>query len=86
MDNAKSKQKAEKLEEYKYDKDYDSENNGKRELGEYINHAGRLLLNHGYLENAIKTENKMFLDNSTVKDILDKIWYGTDQFDFRTVS
>lgn len=86
MDNAKSKQKAEQLEEYRHDKDYDSGNNGQRELGEYINHAGRLLLNHGYLENAIKTENKMFLDNNTVKDILDKIWYGTDQFDFCTVS
>lgn len=68
----------------KYNKHY-SKNNGKRELGDYINHAGQLLLSRGYLETAIKTENKMFFDDSIVKDILNTMWYGTDQFDFRTV-
>ncbi|XP_071146988.1 uncharacterized protein [Mytilus edulis] len=68
----------------KYNKHY-SKNNGKRELGDYINHAGQLLLSRGYLETAIKTENKMFFDDSIVKDILNTMWYGTDQFDFRTI-
>ncbi|CAG2200765.1 MIB [Mytilus edulis] len=48
----------------------------KNELGESVNHAGRLLVNHGYLEDAIKTENKAFLDNKTVTDILNTMWYG----------
>lgn len=64
----------------------DSENKEEKELGEYINHAGRLLLNHGYIKDAIKTENKTFLDNSTVKGILNEMWYGTEKLDTRTVS
>lgn len=55
-------------------------------MGEHINHAGRLLLNHGYIEDAIKTHNKTFLDNTTVKDILNGMWYGTEKIDSRTVS
>lgn len=63
----------------------DSENEEEKELGEYINHAGRLLLNHGYIEDAIKTQNKTFLDNNTVKNILNEMWYGTEKLDSRTV-
>ncbi|VDI32559.1 Hypothetical predicted protein [Mytilus galloprovincialis] len=55
------------------------------ELGESINHAGRLLVNHGYLEDAIKTKNKAFLDNKTVTDILNKMWYGEEKSFFRKV-
>ncbi|VDI71795.1 Hypothetical predicted protein [Mytilus galloprovincialis] len=49
------------------------------ELGEPIGHTSRLLLNHGYLENAIKTQNKTFLDNITVKKVLNKMWYGEEE-------
>ncbi|XP_052082909.1 uncharacterized protein LOC127720374 [Mytilus californianus] len=56
-----------------------------QELGEYINHAGRLLLNHGYIEDAIKTQNKTYLDNTSVKDILNEMWYGTEKLDSRTI-
>ncbi|XP_071147662.1 uncharacterized protein [Mytilus edulis] len=63
----------------------DSENEEEKELGEYINHAGRLLLNHGYIEDAIKTQNKTFLDNNTVKNILNEMWYGTEKLDSRTI-
>lgn len=55
------------------------------ELGESVNHAGRLLVNHGYLKDAIKTENKAFLDNKTVTDILNTMWYGEDKSLFRQV-
>ncbi|CAG2190226.1 TRPM2 [Mytilus edulis] len=55
------------------------------ELGESVNHAGRLLVNHGYLEDAIKTKNKAFLDNKTVTDILNKMWYGEEKSSFRKV-
>ncbi|XP_063448007.1 transient receptor potential cation channel subfamily M member 2-like [Mytilus trossulus] len=55
------------------------------ELGESVNHAGRLLVNHGYLEDAIKTKNKAFLDNKTVTDILNKMWYGEETSVFRKV-
>ncbi|XP_052074333.1 uncharacterized protein LOC127712112 isoform X27 [Mytilus californianus] len=50
-----------------------------KELGETANHAGRLLLNHRYLEDAIKTENKTFIENETVTDILHKMWYGEEK-------
>ncbi|VDI72971.1 Hypothetical predicted protein [Mytilus galloprovincialis] len=49
------------------------------ELGEPVGHAGRLLLNHGYLEDAIKTANKTFLEKDTVSKILNKIWYGEEK-------
>ncbi|VDI09640.1 Hypothetical predicted protein [Mytilus galloprovincialis] len=55
------------------------------ELGESVNHAGRLLVNHGYLEDAIRTENKAFLDNKTVTDILNTMWYGEKKSLFRQV-
>ena len=41
-------------------------------------HSGRLLINHGYLEDSIKTKNKDFLDNDTIKAILNKVWYGEE--------
>lgn len=77
-----SKKKDNTLQNY----ENESENEEEKELGEYINHAGRLLLNHGYIEDAIKTQNKTFLDNDTVKDILNEMWYGTEKLDSRTVS
>lgn len=56
-----------------------------KELEEPISHASRLLLNHGYLEDAIKTQNKTFLDNTTVNKILNKMWYGEENLTFRQV-
>ncbi|XP_052074299.1 uncharacterized protein LOC127712112 isoform X1 [Mytilus californianus] len=55
------------------------------ELDEAVNHAGRLLVNHGYLEDAIRTQNKAFLENKIVTDILHKMWYGEEKFLFRQV-
>ncbi|XP_062575810.1 transient-receptor-potential-like protein [Saccostrea cucullata] len=48
-------------------------------LGDPIIHSGRLLLNHGYLKDAIKTENNTFLENEVVKDVLNGMWYGKDR-------
>ncbi|CAG2256782.1 TRPM2 [Mytilus edulis] len=55
------------------------------ELGDNINHAGRLLLNHGYLRDAINTENNTFLKNDTVRKVLNKQWYGTEEVDSQTI-
>lgn len=55
------------------------------ELGEPVNHAGRLLLNHGYLEDAIKTQNKTFLDNKTVTKIITKMWFGEEKYSLKQV-
>lgn len=44
-----------------------------------VSHAGRLLLNHGYLRDAINTENNAYLESDTVKKILNKILYGTEE-------
>ncbi|CAG2256277.1 MIB [Mytilus edulis] len=55
------------------------------ELDESVNHAGRLLVNHGYIEDAIRTKNKAFLDNKTVTEILNKMWYGEEKSLFRKV-
>ncbi|XP_048739893.2 uncharacterized protein LOC125648693 isoform X2 [Ostrea edulis] len=52
-------------------------------LGDPVLHSGRLLLNHGYLKDAIKTENKTFLDNEVVKDILNEKWYGKTKLTLR---
>ncbi|VDI17454.1 Hypothetical predicted protein, partial [Mytilus galloprovincialis] len=46
---------------------------------EYINHAGRLLLNHGYMRDAIDTGNMAYLENDTIKNILNKMWFGTKE-------
>ncbi|XP_055999756.1 transient receptor potential cation channel subfamily M member 2-like [Ostrea edulis] len=54
-------------------------------LGDPDLHSGRLLLNHGYLKDAIKTENKTFLDNEVVKDILNEKWYGNNKLTIRTI-
>ncbi|CAC5375132.1 MIB [Mytilus coruscus] len=56
------------------------------EIGDTVNLAGHLLLNHGYLEDVIKTENKTFLENETVTDILNKMWYGKEKSLIRQVS
>jgi hypothetical protein len=54
-------------------------------LGDPVLHSGRLLLNHGYLKDAIQTENKTFLDNEVVKDILNEKWYGNSKLTIRQV-
>ncbi|XP_062576912.1 transient receptor potential cation channel subfamily M member 7-like [Saccostrea cucullata] len=41
-----------------------------------VNNAGRLLLNHGYLDVAYKTENEWFLENSKLKTIIKELWKG----------
>lgn len=55
---------------------------------EYINHAGRLLLNHGYMRDAIDTGNMAYLENDTIKNILNKMWFGTKEVNWtwQTVS
>ncbi|XP_062599925.1 uncharacterized protein LOC134261510 [Saccostrea cucullata] len=58
------------------------ENHAEKELGEQIQHAGRLLLNHGCLTDAIKTRNKAFLENKIVKNILKQMWYGKKKLSF----
>ncbi|XP_063408792.1 transient receptor potential cation channel subfamily M member 2-like [Mytilus trossulus] len=55
------------------------------ELGDNINHAGRLLLNHRYLRDAINTQNNTFLKNDTVRKVLNKQWYGTEEVDSQTI-
>ena len=47
--------------------------------------SGRLLLNNGYIDDAIKTQNKTFLDNSTVNDILRWMWYGVTELSAKRV-
>ncbi|XP_052082922.1 transient receptor potential cation channel subfamily M member 3-like [Mytilus californianus] len=44
-----------------------------------LNHAERLLLNHGYLRDAINTENNSYLESDTVRKILRKTFYGTEE-------
>ncbi|XP_062576915.1 uncharacterized protein LOC134238822 [Saccostrea cucullata] len=51
---------------------------GQKEVGEHVQHAGRLLLNHGYLTVIIKTKNTTVLGDKTVKDILNQMWYGKE--------
>ncbi|XP_052082915.1 uncharacterized protein LOC127720376 isoform X2 [Mytilus californianus] len=81
----KKKDVSTKIRENKlHNSDKDSEKKEEQELGDHINHAGRLLVNHGYIEDAIKTQNKTFLDNSTVKNILNEMWYGTEKLDIQT--
>lgn len=62
-----------------------SKEKNEKELGEPVGHAGRLLLNHGYLEGAITTENKTFIDNDTVRRIQSKMWYGEEELSWRQV-
>lgn len=61
-------------------------NKDDKELDECINQAERLLLNHGYLTDAIMTKSNTFLENDTVKKILNKKWYGTEQINCYSVS
>lgn len=65
--------------------DQSSKGKNENELGEPVGHAGRLLLNHGYLEDAITTENKTFIDNDTVSRIQSKMWYGEEELSWRQV-
>ena len=78
--------KKEKDEKDKKRKNTENENEEEeKELGNPIMQAGRLLLNHGYIEDAIKTQNKTFLDNSTINKILNKMWYGEEELSFKRV-
>lgn len=45
-----------------------------------------MLLNHGYLRDAIKTKNNAYLENDTVKKIVNTKWYGIEKINFNTVS
>lgn len=49
------------------------------ELGAFINHAGRLLVNHGYLRAAINTKNTAYVENETVQNILNEMWIGSQK-------
>ncbi|XP_062598231.1 uncharacterized protein LOC134259647 isoform X2 [Saccostrea cucullata] len=40
--------------------------------------AGRLLLNHGYLDVAYKTKNECFLENPKLKTMIKELWYGDE--------
>lgn len=51
-----------------------------------LNHAERLLLNHGYLRDAINTENVAYLESGPVKKILKKTFYGKEELNRQTVS
>ncbi|XP_071146987.1 transient receptor potential cation channel subfamily M member 2-like [Mytilus edulis] len=66
----------------KEEEEHTSEDN---RLCNNINHAERLLLNHGYLRDAITTENNLFLKNETVKTILNRKWYGTAKINLLTM-
>lgn len=50
-----------------------------------LNHAERLLLNHGYLRDAIDTENNAYLESDTVRKIFRKTFYGTEEVHQQTV-
>ncbi|XP_062600084.1 uncharacterized protein LOC134261688 [Saccostrea cucullata] len=54
-----------------------------KELGKRNDHAGRLLLNHGYLSDAIKTENRVFLNDDIVKKVINQMWYKRESLSFR---
>lgn len=58
-----------------------------KHLGENINHAERLLLNEGYIQaiNMLKRQNSDFINNNKVKKILKRMWYGTEDVDYKTV-
>lgn len=63
----------------KSDKTADEDrNDAEQKLADHVSHAGRLLFNHGYLRDAINTENNAYLESDTVKKILNKILYGTE--------
>lgn len=51
-----------------------------------LKHAERLLLNHGYLRDAINTENIAYLESGPVKKILRKTFYGKEKIHRQTVS
>ncbi|XP_061170920.1 uncharacterized protein LOC133180401 [Saccostrea echinata] len=48
------------------------------QVGHQINHAGRLLLNHGYLSDAIKTQNSVYLNDEIVKKVISQMWYNSE--------
>ncbi|XP_056004040.1 uncharacterized protein LOC125661033 isoform X1 [Ostrea edulis] len=48
-----------------------------------IDHAGKLLLNHGYLSSALKTENSAYLNDEIVKKVISQMWYKHDSFSFK---
>ncbi|VDI79427.1 Hypothetical predicted protein [Mytilus galloprovincialis] len=81
-------EKAIKITSYIYEDDKkNKKNNAKNEKKEADDntHAERLLLNHGYLREAIYTENTTYLESDTVKKILTKSFYGTESVHGKTV-
>lgn len=60
-------------------KGYASPQTNEMELGAYTNHAGRLLVNHGYLRAAIDTKNIDYIENETVKNVLNEMWIGSQR-------
>jgi hypothetical protein len=56
-----------------------------RILGQPIDHAGRLLLNHGYLLDAIKTENSSYLNDEIVKKAINRMWYKQESLSVQNV-
>ncbi|CAG2225125.1 unnamed protein product [Mytilus edulis] len=67
------------------EKTENDDNPHKKHLGKNINHAERLLLNEGYIQWAIKKQNKDFINNNEVKKILNRMWYGTEDVDYKTI-
>lgn len=43
-------------------------------------------MNHGYLKDAIVTENNTYVESHTVNNILNEMWYGTERINGQTVS
>ncbi|XP_062602906.1 transient receptor potential cation channel subfamily M member 2-like [Saccostrea cucullata] len=66
----------------RYKEGNDTDSNAK-ELGKRIDHAGRLLLNHGYLADAIKTENSVYLNDDIVKKVINQMWYKRESLSLR---
>ncbi|XP_056004039.1 transient receptor potential cation channel subfamily M member-like 2 isoform X2 [Ostrea edulis] len=55
---------------------------GTKILEQRIDHAGRLLLNRGYLSDAIKTENSTYLNDEIVKKVISQMWYKHESVSF----
>jgi hypothetical protein len=52
---------------------------------ERVHHAGRLLLNNGYLSDAIKTRNSVYLNDDIVKKVINHMWYKQEDPTIRKV-
>ena len=47
-----------------------------KDEGRFTSHCDKLMLNHGYLEAAIRTKNKQFIDSDFLAKCLGRMWYG----------